>query len=221
MSKQNIISKKAYEKELARLQFELVKLKNNEVRNIDDKISDLKVSRSGVERDIRDTLENISDLERETEDLLEYSDELIEEIKELQKNTKKYVGGDLFWPVPSSDWVVSYFGMRMHPILKVRKMHKGIDIAESYNKDIVAANDGIVVSSGYIKGYWYTVIVDHGGGISTLYAHCNKLKVKAGDLVFKGDLLALIGSTGLATGPHLHFEVRVDGVQKNPFNYLE
>ncbi len=100
-------------------------------------------------------------------------------------------------------------------------MHKGIDIAASYNRNIVAANDGIVVSSTYIKGYGYTVIVDHGGGIATLYAHCNKLKAKTGDLVFKGDLLALIGSSGLATGPHVHFEVRVNGVQKNPFNYLE
>lgn len=200
---------------------ELVKQKNNEVRYMVDKISELQESRSGVERDIRATLEDISELEQEAEDLLEYSDELIDEIKELQKNTNEYVGGKMLWPVPSSSWVVSYFGMRMHPILKVRKMHKGIDIAASYNRNIVAANDGIVVSSCYINGYGYTVIVDHGGGIATLYAHCSKLKAKTGDLVFKGDLLALIGSSGLATGPHIHFEVRVNGVQKNPFNYLE
>jgi murein DD-endopeptidase MepM/ murein hydrolase activator NlpD len=195
--------------------------KNNEIRQFEDRISSLDTSRSGVEREIRGYIDDVDTLDEKTDELREYSVELLEKIKKLQKESTEYVGGKLLWPVPSSGKVVSYFGMRIHPVYKVRKMHYGIDIAASYKRNIVAANDGIVVSAGYINGYGYTVVIDHGGGISTLYAHCSKMHVKAGDMVFKGDLIALIGSTGVSTGPHLHFEVRVNGAKKNPFNYLE
>jgi len=195
--------------------------KNNEIRQFEDRISSLDTSRSGVEREIRGYTHDIETLDERTVELREYSIELLEEIKRLQKESTEYVGGKMLWPVPSSGKVVSYFGMRIHPVYKVRKMHYGIDIAASYKRNIVAANDGIIISAGYVNGYGYTVVIDHGGGFSTLYAHCSKMLVKVGDMVFKGDLIALIGSTGVSTGPHLHFEVRVNGEKKNPFNYLE
>jgi murein DD-endopeptidase MepM/ murein hydrolase activator NlpD len=200
---------------------ELARRKNSEIRDLDERMGELEISRSGIKRDIVRTTIEITDLESRTEELKEYSLELVEKIKQLQKNSKEYVGGKMLWPAPSSRVVVSYFGIRIHPIYHIRKMHRGIDIAASYRSEIVAANDGIVITSGYVTGYGYTVIIDHGGGIATLYGHCSKLKVKTGDLVFKGDLIALVGSSGLSTGPHLHFEVRVNGAQKDPFKYLE
>lgn len=195
--------------------------KNSEIRDINERLYSLSVSRSSAQRELRLTLDEINDLEKRKSELEEYSNELISEIKQLQKNSSNYVGGTMLWPVPSSSRVVSKFGYRVHPVYKDWRMHKGIDIAAGTKRNIVAANDGIVISSGYITGYGYTVVIDHGGGISTLYAHCSKLLVKSGDLVFKGDLIALIGSSGVSTGPHLHFEVRVNGVQKNPLNYFK
>lgn len=210
---------KLYEQEDSLIEY--IRNKSNEIRDINDRIYSLSVSRSSVDRELRMTFDEISELENRKLELEEYSVELINEIKQLQKNSTKYVGGGMRWPVPSSGRVVSKFGYRIHPVYKDWRMHKGIDIAASYGRNIIAANDGIVISSGYITGYGYTVVVDHGGGISSLYAHCSKLLVKSGDLVFKGDLIALVGSSGVSTGPHLHFEVRVDGVQKNPYNYFE
>lgn len=162
------------------------------------------------------------DLEKSIDALQKKADELEAELKKIASSstTSKYMGGTMTWPLPGFYGISSYFGNRLHPVLKVYKMHTGVDIAGAgcNGKNVVAAADGTVITAGWISGYGYTVMIDHGGGIVTLYAHSQKLLVKKGDKVKAGDKIMLVGSTGYATGPHLHFEVRVNGKYVNPLD---
>lgn len=121
-------------------------------------------------------------------------------------------------PVPGA--ITSGFGPRRHPILGTVRQHTGVDMTAGYGTAIKAADDGRVIYSGYYGGYGNTVIIDHGGGISTLYAHQSELGASNGDWVDAGDVIGYVGSTGLSTGPHLHFEVRRSGKPVNPADYL-
>ena len=112
--------------------------------------------------------------------------------------------------------LTSGFGMRSHPLLDVRRLHAGIDLAAPIGTPIVAPSDGMVRMASWHGGYGMFVEVDHGGGIQTRYGHMSRLNVVAGQRVHAGDLLGLVGSTGLSTGPHLHYEVRVNGQPVNP-----
>lgn len=112
--------------------------------------------------------------------------------------------------------VTSGFGMRMHPILRERRMHTGIDIGARYGTAIKAAAAGRVIRADYYSGYGNCVILDHGGGMSTLYAHCSAILVSVGQDVKQGHVIARVGATGLATGPHLHFELRRNGKPVKP-----
>jgi murein DD-endopeptidase MepM/ murein hydrolase activator NlpD len=126
--------------------------------------------------------------------------------------------GRFIWPAQGP--VVSGFGMRWHPILGGYRMHTGIDIGAPYGAPIVASDDGVVLFVGWYGGYGNTVILDHGGGLSTLYAHCSSILVSQGINVQRGQAIARVGATGYATGPHLHFEIRVNGVPVNPLSRL-
>jgi murein DD-endopeptidase MepM/ murein hydrolase activator NlpD len=117
---------------------------------------------------------------------------------------------------PVSGGITSSFGMRRHPILGRRRMHTGVDLSARYGEAIHAAAGGEVVMAGYMRGYGNTVIIDHGGGVTTLYAHCSALLVGEGRSIRQGQTIARVGSTGLSTGPHLHFEVRHNGTPVNP-----
>lgn len=146
------------------------------------------------------------------------------EIKKLQElynqQTQSYSG--LIWPSRSTKKISSYYGMRLHPIYGYWKMHTGIDIGASYGTDIISSADGVVTSVTYNEGgYGWYIVVYHGDGISTLYAHCSKVIAKTGQSVKRGQVIALVGSTGASTGPHIHFEVRVNGAHTNPLNYVK
>jgi murein DD-endopeptidase MepM/ murein hydrolase activator NlpD len=138
------------------------------------------------------------------------------------KNKKGFFGtGEFRWPTPSSTYITSDFGWRTHPIFKTRRFHEGIDIGASSGADVLAVDDGEVIFSGSYGGYGNTIIVSHGGGISTQYSHLSKLLVGQGKKVLKGDKIGLVGSTGWSTGPHLHFGVIKDGQVVNPWNWLK
>jgi len=130
--------------------------------------------------------------------------------------------GTMAWPVPSSRRVTSYFGYRTHPIFGDRRLHTGLDIGASQGSVIVAAGSGTVIYTGYRGGYGNTVMIDHGNGVVSLYAHQanGSIMVQTGQKVASGEQIGKVGSTGNSTGPHLHFEVRVNGTPKNPLNYL-
>lgn len=122
--------------------------------------------------------------------------------------------------LPSSAPISSPFGWRMHPILGYRRFHAGLDFAADYGTPIFAADRGSVIFAGWYGGYGNSVIVDHGNGLTTLYAHAQELYVSEGQAVERGQAIAATGSTGLSTGPHLHFEVRNNGEPVDPAGYL-
>ena len=126
--------------------------------------------------------------------------------------------GAMIWPLGGP--ITSDFGWRVHPITGAQRFHSGIDIGGDYGDAICAAQAGTVEYAGWISGYGNAVIINHGGGISTLYGHCQSLNVSVGENVSQGDVIAYCGSTGNSTGPHCHFEVRENGEPVNPLSYL-
>ena len=132
----------------------------------------------------------------------------------------QYIGGELAWPVPGYTRISSKYGMRTHPITGVYKLHTGVDISAPTGANFIAANDGVVTKAGMNSAYGNMVIIDHGGGISTLYAHGSEILVEVGQIVKRGEPVLKVGSTGYSTGPHAHFEVRIDGVVTDPMPYI-
>ena len=126
--------------------------------------------------------------------------------------------GAMLWPANGPK--TSDFGWRTHPIFGTQRFHAGIDIGAGYGAAIYAARDGVVHTAGVMSGYGNTVVVDHGGGIATLYAHQSSISVSSGQQVSRGDVIGYVGSTGYSTGPHLHFEVRQGGEFKDPQTFL-
>lgn len=128
-------------------------------------------------------------------------------------------GGQLSWPV--SGPVTSGFGMRVDPVTHQYQLHAGIDIGAGYGAPVGAADDGTVIYAGTMSGYGRVVVIDHGGGLSTLYGHLSAYGVAKGQEVSRGSQIANVGCTGFCTGPHLHFEVRVNGDPVDPMPYLQ
>lgn len=126
--------------------------------------------------------------------------------------------GILVRPVPGG--ITSPFGNRVHPITGMTRLHTGLDMSAGYGQPIQAGAPGVVLLASYFGGYGNTVIIDHGGGMSTLYAHQSELAVNSGASVEAGQVVGYVGSTGFSTGPHLHFEVRLGGSPVNPAVYL-
>ena len=122
--------------------------------------------------------------------------------------------------LPSSAPITSGWGRRWHPILKTMRMHYGTDFDGDRGSPVWAAHQGVVETATYMKDFGRVVVLNHGDGFSTLYAHLNKIRVKYGETVRQGQRIGDVGSSGLSTGPHLHFEIRVDHVLRNPRKYL-
>ena len=121
---------------------------------------------------------------------------------------------------PARGWVTSDFGQRLDPYTAERVTHGGMDIAAPHGKEVYAPSDGTVVFAGLEGGYGNVIVIDHGYGIKTRYGHLAKMLVKAGDRVKRGAHIAAVGNTGRSTGPHLHYEVRVNGIPQNPRKFI-
>ncbi len=163
----------------------------------------------------------LDDLIHEFESELDGLDAEQQRLEELIRGSSGSGGtapGLLVRPVPGK--ITSAFGLRLHPILGYTRMHTGVDMTAPYGQQIKAGGAGKVLLAGTYGGYGLTVIIDHGGGMTTLYAHQSKVLVSAGSVVAAGDVIGNIGSSGLATGPHLHFEVRIGGAPVDPAGYL-
>lgn len=202
----------------------IVGLKSEPHKLVNNKKKSLKGSRSGnvnllrlradfskIKNEIESTENGIEKLEKEA---IAYQKEM-----ERQRFLRMLETIPSIWP--ASGALISGFGMRMHPIYGYYRFHSGIDISAAYGSPIYSGAYGTVTYSGYYSGYGYTVMVDHGNGIVTLYGHCSTLLVREGETVRKGQLIARIGSTGVSTGPHLHYEVQVAGNAVNPVPYLD
>jgi murein DD-endopeptidase MepM/ murein hydrolase activator NlpD len=127
-------------------------------------------------------------------------------------------GAKLSWPIRGE--ISSQFGTRVHPVFKTKIMHTGLDIRAPAGTPVKAAAAGEVLFAGWLRGYGQIVILDHGGDLSTVYAHLSQIRVEEGKVVKGGEVIGNVGNTGVASGPHLHFEVRVNGEAKNPVSYL-
>lgn len=134
------------------------------------------------------------------------------ELDALNRPRPEPSGSGLLWP--TSGTVTSGFGPRWG------RLHAGIDIAAATGSPVLAADNGVVLVSGTMSGYGNVVLIDHGGGLVTLYGHLSSRSVAAGATVGQGSTIGRVGSTGHSTGPHLHFETRADGVPRNPLGYL-
>ena len=144
------------------------------------------------------------------------------EIKLLALNSisEDYIGGAMIWPVPGYTGITSKFGMRVHPITGAYKLHTGVDVGAPMGASFVAAANGIVSKATFNSAYGNMVIIDHGGGVQTLYAHGSEIVAQVGQTVAAGDEILKVGSTGYSTGPHAHFEIRINGQTVNPLDFL-
>ncbi len=229
---------------------QLAELDNNLITELEEKKNKIDLSRQKLEREKKElatiaenqtrtsrTLQNtkklresfIEKLSEEEQQLQNKIDEINAQYEEINKQIlvvamegidTQYIGGELAWPVPGYTRITSEYGMRVHPITHQYKLHTGVDIGAPEGVNFISANDGIVIRAEYNVAYGNMVIIDHGGGISTLYAHGSEILVQVGQTVERGEAVLKVGSTGYSTGPHAHFEVRINGVVVNPLPYI-
>ena len=131
-----------------------------------------------------------------------------------------YSDSQFIWPVPSCTLLTSPYGYRIHPILDYERLHAGLDIGAKFGEEIIAADGGTVLIAEYSDSYGNFVLIDHGDRYSTAYGHMSEIAVEAGQEVKQGELIGYIGSTGWSTGPHLHFEIRLDGERIDPEEFF-
>lgn len=200
-------AKAELEEKLARVDVLIVELQRD-TTNYKNELAQKEADRKALEADIKALSAKIA----------------AQEAKNGTGSKPAYSGGKLGWPllgIPASRKTSSY-GYRTDPITGQKgAFHNGMDVGAPYGTKILAAESGTVVRSSWYSSYGNCVIIDHGNGLMTLYAHCSGYNVKVGDIVSRGDVIAFVGSTGRSTGNHLHFTVFVNGSTVNPLNYLE
>lgn len=162
-----------------------------------------------------------AELKAKEDQLAADADRIAGEIANMVDKDSDYVGGGSWvWPAPASRWITSPFGWRNHPVYGGWVFHSGVDIGASYGTNILAATSGTVILSQEYGGYGECIVIDHGGGIATLYGHMSERLVRAGQKVNAGSVIGRVGSTGISSGPHLHFEVQKGGEPVNPLDYV-
>ncbi len=219
---------KAQSEEIAAAKQVVESEKNEQVEAkqiLQQKKNTIKEKQSEQEQIIKSLSNDINELKKQEAEMEKAEKQIQAQIEAAMRSsvqkTVTYKGnGKFLFPLASYTRVSSGYGYRIHPITGTKKLHTGIDYAAPAGTAIYAAEDGVVLTSGWINGYGYTVTVNHGGGYVTYYAHCSKLLVSAGQSVTKGQTIAKVGSTGNSTGNHLHFEVRINGKTVNPAGYL-
>ena len=229
---------------------ELAEIDNNLISELETKKKSMDISRQKLEnekQELATIIENQTRVARTLQNTKKMRESFIEKLSEDEKNLQAkideintqyeeinkqilelaqqgidtaYIGGELAWPVPGYTRITSKYAMRVHPITGQYKLHTGVDIGAPEGANFIAANDGIVTKAEYNTAYGNMVIVDHGGGISTLYAHGSEILVELGQSVKRGETVLKIGSTGYSTGPHAHFEVRINGITTDPLPYI-
>ncbi|MGI6227484.1 MAG: murein hydrolase activator EnvC family protein [Peptococcales bacterium] len=206
----------------------------NKKRELEDKKANLlalKSSRQTKSQQLQIASARQKDLVKEIESQKETYEQMLEEFEKQSKliadaiRRLQSTGGQrpsqLAWPTPGYTRITSKYGMRIHPITKKRSMHTGVDIAAPHGSNAVAGANGKVIFTGWQGAYGNTIIVDHGGGMSTMYPHLSKYLVKVGDEVKRGQAIGKVGSSGWSTGPHIHYEVRINGEHVDPMPYLK
>ncbi|MGI6649181.1 MAG: murein hydrolase activator EnvC family protein [Bacillota bacterium] len=211
---QQIINTRKIELETAYLQVESVKQETQQ------KQAYLKQQTAEKEQALAKIKQDKAAVEKALNQLEQDSKRLERIIRDLQSSSSDKPAPTGKFLRPISGAITSDYGMRLHPILKEKRMHTGIDLRGAKGTPIKAAESGTVIFTGWMGAYGQVVIIDHGGGISTMYAHQSSILVKNGQKVARGETIGKVGSTGWSTGPHLHFEVRKNGTPVNPHNYL-
>ena len=230
--------------ELAAYDTDLLELVNNQIKQIDETKQNLDEEKAGLEKEKSNqqktqiALENtkllrqnyIEKLSQEEQEIQAKIDEYNNQINAIEAEIKslakvitfgdEYKGGTMQWPINGHYTITSNYGMRVHPITGIYKLHTGVDISATIGDDFTAMADGIVVKAEYNAAYGNMVIIDHGGGVQTLYAHGSQIIAQVGQEVKAGDVVLKVGSTGYSTGPHAHFEIRVNGETVNPLDYV-
>ncbi len=188
------------------------------------RMDDLDAARDGKRVLLAKAEKDKASWEKQEDTLLAESDRIASDLRALSQAGRGSGGpvvvGTGQFTRPVSGAISSPFGWRMHPIFHVRRMHTGVDMRAGMGTPIHAADNGTVVQAGWRGGYGKTVVISHGNGLSTLYAHQSQILVSVGQTVHKGEVIGEVGSTGFSTGPHLHFEVRVNGSPVDPAGYL-
>lgn len=219
VEKESINNKKA---ELVQAQKEYLDEKNkyeeqiNELKRLEDQKQGVVNSLSNEERELQSKIGELNDY---NQTLQSEMDSIFDNING-GSNVDGSVSQGQNFKKPTSGYISSAYGPRKHPVTGAQGFHTGVDFAAPKNTPIVASKSGTVVTSTFHYSYGNYIIVDHGGGVQTLYAHANKLLVSKGQQVSQGQQIALVGTTGSSTGDHLHFEVRINGKHTNPMNYL-
>ncbi|MBQ3262276.1 MAG: peptidoglycan DD-metalloendopeptidase family protein [Oscillospiraceae bacterium] len=185
-------------------------------REIDAKVAQMEAERRAAEEAARKAAE-----EAARQQAQQQQQQQQQTSQPTQPTTPTYTTGtgSMVWPCPSCHTITSEFGWRIHPIYGTSKYHSGVDIGASYGATVIAADSGTVITAGWVSGYGNCIVISHGNGISTLYGHLSSIAVSSGQSVSRGQTIGYVGSTGNSTGPHLHWEVTVNGERQNPLNY--
>ena len=223
-NRKNEIVKKQIELIDKQSEFIIIKEKEEkqmyELQALESEKNNLIASLKGIENSLQNQIEDLLSYNKELQAELDRIFEEIENDLSIDNGTMPEYGNEGGFMRPVDGVITCEFGPRINPVTFEAGFHNGIDYAGNTGEPIRATKGGVVEYSGWIEGYGYTIILNHGDGVKSLYAHSSQLIVSVGDSVQQGETVALIGSTGMSTGPHLHFEIRINGQPVDPFGYI-